>query len=303
MSPISTFSVAIDIQAGRIPVQWTVRDHELHEVGEVRADGVQVLTKATERVFWPQVRSDPAVPLSDIDNPPALIAYLFRSLNTNWTEAAALAFLDAVGAWQITPAGTQESWAKGTYANVTYRHRHEHVRVVPITMDHFESVVSYWYRLAGLLGNPAKLKREFKLPGADAKPGDDWLFAMKAKFSNTLPVSLEWSGKDPRGVIEPITGAEILAAYMWSNVAVGAGQQTCAYCHTRFLDSRKRKSCPDGKCARRAAQRNQKGRYAEARKLLKADPTQSPRNAARMLRSHGIKVTPTWIENELEKWF
>src|ERR1039458_2164274 len=146
MSPIPVFAIALEIQAGRIPVQWTAHDVPIHELRDV--DG-KVLTRAgTERVFVPKVKTTKwgDTELSDIDEPLDLRARLFKAFNTNWSEKSVLAVLEHVGAWKIGPGGVGQV-ADGTYANIAYRHRLAiNVRVLPVTLDEVRGDVEYWYR-------------------------------------------------------------------------------------------------------------------------------------------------------------
>jgi hypothetical protein len=60
------------------------------------------------------------------------------------------------------------------------------------------------------------LRSVFKqAPPPDARPHDHFSFSREAQFSNTLPVSLEWHGKDPYAVVEAITASELLVAAAW----------------------------------------------------------------------------------------
>jgi hypothetical protein len=246
MSPIQTFSIALEIRAGRIPVRWTARDHHVTEVQD--ANGRVLMKGGTERVLWPEVETtkwgDTAI--QDIDDPSDIRAALFHALNTNWSEGTALALLNRVGAWRIgIEDGTEQEWQKGTFASVAYRHRSAfRVRVLPVELDDMRRTALYWYDLLGSPKDSAKQRAAFRHPPqADATPAQLHSFAWEARFTNTLPVSLEWSGKEPRAVIEPICGFEILAAAAWADVAARVPSQVCERCNTRFSCPRKKKYC------------------------------------------------------------
>jgi hypothetical protein len=263
MSPISTFSVAVEIRPGRIPVRWTVRDHHIDEVRNV--DGRVIEKGRNERVFWPQVEATKRgdVKTHEIEDPTDLRAVLFKAFRTNWEEKSILAFLDRIGAWQVVTDDRRETWAKGRYANVAYRHRLLlNARVLPVTLHEVQRETDYWYQILGLLGNHAKLKEKVKSPPSDdARPCEHFAFAAEAQFSNTLPVSLEWYGREPRAVIAPITASELLAAAAWADIVGDTAAYVCAHCHTRFASPRKKKYCL-GECGHNVAVRNYKRKCA-----------------------------------------
>jgi len=246
MSPMPPFAIALEIRAGRVPVQWTARDHHVEEVRDI--DG-RVLTKGgTERVLWPKVETTKwgDTVMQEIEDPSDIRAALFHSLNTKWTESGALSILNRLGAWQVwNEDGQEQDWQKGTFARIAYRHRAEiKVRVLPVELDDMRRTTQYWYDLLGSPKNSAKLKAAFRQPPReDATPAEQHSFAWEAKFTNTLPVSLEWVGREPRAVIETICASEILAAAAWADVAAGVPTQVCQRCNTRFSCKRKKKYC------------------------------------------------------------
>jgi hypothetical protein len=248
MKNMSPIPIALHIRAARIPVRWAAR---------VSIEG--------ERVFWPQVETTKwgTVELSEIEDPLDRRIQLFRVFNTTRTEAAALDFLHHIGAWRIVGDNTREEWAEGTYANVAYRHRHAvGLRVLPTTLADLLRETGRWYKLMGIR-NPKKLEAEFKQPPpAEGRTSDLNLFALEAQLTNTLPVSLEWHGKDPYAVIETISAWELMTAAAWADVVGRAEEQVCATCGTRFTWHRKRKHC-QWQCGHLTAVRKYKRKKAE----------------------------------------
>jgi hypothetical protein len=279
MSPIPTVPIALHIRAARIPIHWTVREHAVVEVSDL--DG-RVLTKGgVERVFWPQVEKTKwgDVELTEIEDPLKRRIHLFKIFNTNRTEAAALDFLHLIGAWRTVKESNHEEWAKGTHANVTYGHRRGiGLRVLPTTLDELLRETKRWYKLVGI-HNPKKLEVEFKQPPPNARPVDRDLFAMEAHFVNTLPVSLEWHGKDPYAVIETISAWELMIAAAWSDVVSRAEEQVCARCGTRFTWHRKKKHCR-WECGHLAAVLKYKRKKAlkkrKEKEAAESNPAQKP---------------------------
>ena len=282
MSPIPPFAIALDIHAGRIPVHWTARDHQVEEVRDVEG---RVLTKGgTERVFWPEVETTKSgdTAMQEIEDPSDFRAALFHALNTKWSESAALSILNRVGAWQIwTEDGGEREWQKGGFARIAYRHRSEiMVRVLPVELESMQRSTQYWYDLLSSPDKPkdARLKAALRQPPrADATPAELHFFALDAKFTNTLPVSLEWGGWGPRAVIETICASELLVAAAWADAAGGITSQVCQRCLTRFSSPRTKKYCR-GECGHAEAVMNYKRRIAnrapsDSQKVQQASPT------------------------------
>jgi len=262
MQKMSPIPIAINIRAGRIPVNWTVREHP------------NPLDGAVERVFWPQADATSwgDAEIAEIEDPLDLRNQIFRTFNTNWTEDSALDLLNRVGAWRIMQNGDrQEEWAKGMYANVAFGHRQAiGVRVEVMTLAEMRRDTDRWYRLLSSLQNPTRLRTEYRQPPpAKARPHDHYSFATEAHFSNTLSVSLEWHGKDPYAVVETITAWELMIAAAWADVVGRAEEQVCARCGTRFTWPRKKKHCR-WECGHLVAVRKYKRKRALERQKNKA---------------------------------
>jgi hypothetical protein len=300
MSPISTFAIALEIRAGRIPVRWTARDHRVEELRDV--DGRIIGKGRTERVLWPEVETAKGgdTEVSELDGPLDLQASLFKALNTNRSEKAALAFLDRGGAWRMVDGGVPEAevWAKGTYTRFAYRHRLAlNMRVLPVTLDELWGEAEYWYRLQCSLGEPKKLKKERPFsqpPEANARPHDLFSYATEAHYANTMPVSLEWSGTDPRAVVEPVTATELLACAAWAGIAGKVPLYVCAGCKTRFASPRKRKYCL-WECGHLEAVRNHKRMLARAKAIVRTNPGLSTSKLLAKLEEADIKRTRDWV--------
>ena len=274
-------SITLNIRAGRIPVSWTVREIEVPEVREACTDpncehhehptgfcdkGRLLVRGATERTFWPRVKSHSQV--ENLSDPLTLRAELFRTFNGVWAdknrdpelvEQSVLMFLDRIGAWRIVPA-ERSMWVDraeakmGMRTSATFLHRSVvDAYVVPFTLDELLDEIEYWYRVIKASTNSAKLKKAFASPPDNGLISDQFWFAQGAIIANTLPVSLEWEGRYSHGVVEPITGSELFAALAWADALNrGTLPQVCAHCKTRFNYHRKRTHCTCA-CAHAAA--------------------------------------------------
>lgn len=272
MSTIPTFPIALEINARRIPVRWTIREASEPEVQGV--DG-RVLSKAkTVTVLWPQVvlnKWGEAEPV-EIEDPLGIRSALFRELKAGWAAEAVVKILDEVGAWAVDPVWDardeqRHTYAKGTFATITSGHRYlGRIQVRGVALDDVKRETERWYRLVCLLDDPSKLKKAYGAPPkGDARPSDVFMFAAEAHFTNTLPVSLEWRGRDPRAVVEPLTATELLAAYAWADVASRHSPQVCANCTSVFTNPRIKTHC-DAVCAHRSAAKAYKRREAAKRR-------------------------------------
>ena len=247
-------------------MQWAVR--ELHHDQLLDHNGRVISPRRIERTFWPKVIKPAHVypEIAEIEDALDCRAELFRLLNKNPTEGAALQFLERIGAWRIQKleSTSVHVWAKGTFVDIDFGHRFAlGMHVAPLTLDEIISDASHWYKILSQ-GESARRKVFGKPPDpAKARPYDLSMFATEANVLNTLPVSIEWHGKDPHAVIETICGWEILTAAAWADVAGGLDVQICAECHTRFTSTRKKKHCM-WSCGHRAAQREYKRNHPKA---------------------------------------
>jgi hypothetical protein len=244
MQNMSPIPIALRIKAARIPVHWTVRVSTSPEL--LDADGETLYPEKKERVFWPQVEKTSwgDVELEEIEDPLLMRIRLLKLFHADRTEEAALQFLQTIGAWRVIQEEREESFAAGTYANITFGHRRLiGLRALPTTLDELLKETSHWYKLIGVKSRE-KLEAHYSQPPANStRPWDrDW-FAINASFANTLPVSLEWRGKDPYAVIETVSAWELMEAAAWADAVSRADEQVCAKCATRFTWPRKKKYC------------------------------------------------------------
>jgi hypothetical protein len=74
----------------------------------------------------------------------------------------------------------------------------------------------------------AKLRAAFAGgPSVGSAPYLKDKFAIESRFGNTLPVHLEWRGKHPHAVIQPVTGRELLIALAWLDLVTEAEGKIC----------------------------------------------------------------------------
>lgn len=250
MSPISSVPVALRVRAGKIPVEWMIRELPVMEVRDV--EGRVIQKEGVERVFCPVVKTTKwgwvqPEGVKEIEGPLELRNELLRMFHTDWNEGAVLSFLERVGAWKLYDSQERGPDKRTFVSNVTFRHRQVlGGRVPEVSMSDLQAEVKHWHRLLDSLHSPVKVQKVFKQPPpATARPHDHFSFAMEASFVNTLPVSLEWERGNPYAVIETITGWELMVAAAWSDAVSHAKKQVCARsgCTTPFTWPRKKKYC------------------------------------------------------------
>lgn len=270
MSPISSIPIALHIRAWRIPIDWTVRESCRPQLKDV--DGRILDEGGIERVYCPRLANNRwgKIEPTEIENPLELRVQLFKMLNAGPREEAVLAFLNSVGAWRVIQEDRHESWTEGSHSDLMFGHRQiTGMRALPLTLEDFRHDAKEWYGLLGVLHNPAKLKAEFRQPPpADARPSDLMMYSLRSHFANTLPVSLEWHGRDPYAVVETVTVWELMIAAAWADVVGRAEKQVCAYCKTRFTWHREKKYC-SWDCGHYVAVRKYKRKIADQKRQEK----------------------------------
>jgi hypothetical protein len=104
-------------------------------------------------------------------------------------------------------------------------------RALVSTVESLQHEQKYWREL---IKNRAKLRAEFTAPPSVGSTGAPKHFALMSDFRNTLPVHLEWRGKHPYAVVQPITGIELLTALAWIDLITGARFKVCKKCGIEY---------------------------------------------------------------------
>jgi hypothetical protein len=165
------------------------------------------------------------------------------------TEEATLGFLNRVGVWSATEEKymrsprEQESRLDGAFG-----HRFLSGRALQLTLREFWATQQDWRKLLddmrGSQNNPVRLRRVLTARFGSLLPngsgGDLVTFAMQSRYSNTLPLHLEWRDNQLHAIIQPITGHELMVATVWADVVTHAKFQVCENCGIPFT-GRKRK--------------------------------------------------------------
>jgi hypothetical protein len=207
------FPVAIELRCLGIPTSWTVREEKI----------------SGERVLFPSVSQNVERRLARIDTPDEIRT---QFLKLKLDETSALEFLNGVGVWSAVENMDGGTGLEETYMIGAFGHRHLIGRALPVELGWLWRQQERW---RGLLRNKAKLRAEFGVPPSrDSRPIDKDVFALNARFGNTLPVHLEWLGKHPRAIVQPITGEEILIALAWLDVVTGAEFKVCQKCGVAY---------------------------------------------------------------------
>ncbi len=160
-------------------------------------------------------------------------------------EDSALNFLNEVGVWSAVEDQHLRTWSDGTLRSGNtsvginemllvggFGYRYLVGRALPVTVERLRQEQEHW---RALLRNPAKLRAEFRPPPLSR----EWSlvrdrFAIHSRSGNTLQVHLEWKGKHPRAVIQPITGRELLTALAWIDLVTGVEFKICQKCRVEY---------------------------------------------------------------------
>jgi hypothetical protein len=213
------FSLPIELRFLTIPTRWTVRDEKL----------------SGERCLVPAVDQGVDRRLSRIIDPEDIRKQFFRMAVD---EQSALDFLNGVGVWSAIedahqpdgpdgmllsgniPVGTPDMRLFGAFG-----HRWINGRASIETVESLLAEQEHW---RGLKRSRTKLRAAFMpSPGGSATPHAKAMFALENAFGNTLQVHLEWRGKHPHAVIQPVTCRELLIALAWIDLVTGAECKVC----------------------------------------------------------------------------
>jgi hypothetical protein len=209
----------VELRFLEIPTRWTVR----------------VDKRSGERCLVPAVNQHPERRFARVAEPEEIRKQFFR---LKFDEQSALDFLNGVGVWSAIDDPNQHEGPNGCLlsgnASVGLRemvllgsfgHRWFNGRASIETVESLKQEQVHW---RNLLRNRTKLKAAFGPgPSADSRPYDKDRFALESKFGNTLEVHLEWRGKVPYFVIQPVTGRELLIALAWMDLVTGAQCKVC----------------------------------------------------------------------------
>ena len=193
------------------------------------------------------------------------------------TEEAALDFLEGVGLWELLPCPAQSN--RQIVGNFGSRFV-QGVAPAGVQLSRLWNLQQSWLKL---LSDPVALKKRFG-PPPTAKGGsrfaeqmthvDKVLFALQTENMNVLPLHIEWRRWDGKlqafGVVDTITGRELLVASVQFDLLRGAKFRICARsdCPVRFpvsTSDRKKKFCT-WDCAHVVAERERRKRHLREEK-------------------------------------
>ncbi len=137
-----------------------------------------------------------------------------------------LAFLNDVGVWraiednQVSQAKAGKMLVSGVFGS-----RYFNGRASAFTFHDLQREQDDW---RDLLANPKALKAAFgPAPQPGATPAKRYEHAIKNHFFNQLQVSIEWRKGLPNGLIETITGREMMTATVQLDLLRGGKFQIC----------------------------------------------------------------------------
>ncbi len=219
---MTRLQMTVEIRSTRIPTDWTV----------------QIDQRTGERFAVPIVSKN------IVETKPAkLDAWELRGqfLRMKHDEASALSFLRQVGVWEATAEAGQ-----GTRLTVALGSRHFSGRALFVGLDEWDPLSFWkeqqWWRK--LLCSPSDLRTLFgSPPTANAGPIAQLQFAVSTRFFNEIPLHIEWRRGHPYGVIETITGQEMLIATTQLDLLRGVSFGICKRddCATPFPVARRGK--------------------------------------------------------------
>ena len=218
---MSKIHMALEVQFTRLPVQWSLANGQLR-MARLGKPGVLSMT-----------------PVADSRG---LRADFLEICN----EAEMVHFLNRVGAWRVTPADWVHRSDRERFIEAEYGYERFFGLLSVVTLDHLWEEQKYWRSLM----RAQKQRVTFR-------PPVDRMSTIMATHFNTLRVHMELRRGQPYGVVQPITGRELMMATLWADIVNGAKFQVCQRpdCRREFSDPHKRKYCPNRGCAHLMAQR------------------------------------------------
>jgi hypothetical protein len=205
-------------------------------------------------------------------------------------ENSALEFLNSVGVWLAVNdmRGTleiEDPRIRAMRFQGTFGHRYMNGRASVMSVEYLAAERKYWREMCR---DRAKLRAAF---GSASPDGADMFTLM----SNTLPVHLEWAGKHPLAIIQPITGTELLTALAWMDLIEEREGKTCQNpnCGIEYTGGGS-KFC-DALCERANTKRNSRRRAKQAEAIIRTNPNLPIRILLEKLAEAGIKRKRDWV--------
>lgn len=182
------------------------------------------------------------------------------------SELAALEFLNAVGAWRVREMQSVRTEDRTEYIDCFAGHRHILGLVEQVTLEELWKEQAYWRELIRP-SNDRRRRAEFAPPSKD-KPESS---ALQSRSFNTLPLHLEWLDR-PQGVIQAVTGRELIQGLIWADIVNGAKFQVCQNpdCPRKTFTWYRTRTYCSAECAHLMASRAYQKREREKKKHQKA---------------------------------
>lgn len=246
--------LAVEFVFWRIPIKWSLEKNPEDRLVAVPA--------------VPQVRS---VKLSKIDGWD--LRRRFLQLKPG-NRKAAFEFLQEVGVWHAEPDPRASFEEEGDrLLSGAFGARVFHGRALRVPLDDFLRGQQGWLKT---LRDPQALKKRFGAPpGERAKSGQKLSFGLHTAVLNQMPMHIEWRRGGAVGVVETITGREIMVATTHLGMLHDTHFRNCARpdCRIPFprLSDHKQIYCSK-ECAHVMAQRELRKRKKKEKKRLAGDP-------------------------------
>jgi hypothetical protein len=238
-------ALSINVQFLRIPTRWSIKPEPESGIVSKSDWGVLRDLNTYQRVGVPEVAQG-----SDVEPVPVdgweLRDRFFRLKFDKPNEPSVLRFLNDVGVWEaIEDLNASEDLDRKDLLWGAFGSRLFRGWAIPVLLTDLKKEQEFWRQL---LADREALKAYFGTPlGPDASPEVRIRLVAQSDHFNKLPLRLEWRGGKPLGVIETITGREMLIATIHLDLLRGAKFQVCKRpdCSIPFsVDSRhQRKYC------------------------------------------------------------
>jgi hypothetical protein len=141
-------------------------------------------------------------------------------------RADALQLLQDVGVWIVYPDQAASMKDGNKLVNGVFGGRLVNGRALPVALEELWRVQQEWIEV---LRNPRMLKERFAPPpGPDAKSSEKLAFGLQNRMMNDFPLRFEWRRGRAFGVVETISGREMVLATTHMDLLRHAEFKDCA---------------------------------------------------------------------------
>lgn len=222
---MTRFGLSVEVRFLRIPTRWRVGTWQRLVKSPDPAHPPDAMVAEDQWCAIPEVSQDIDLQTDYLDGW-ELRNRFFRLKFDKRNEPSVLEFLDDVGVWNAVLDNQASSVSAGKRLMAgAFGSRYFSGRALSVLLADLQAEQDFWREL--LTKHDALTARFGPPPSSSASPAKRTTFAVETYFSNELHLHFEWRRGAPRGVIETITGREMLIATIHLDLLRGGKFQVC----------------------------------------------------------------------------